>query len=224
MDVAGIPARKVRLIPNGIPDPPAPSGQGAGLRGELGLGPDVPLVGAVATYRPEKRLDLLIGAAAILAREQPALRMVIVGGPYNQDTSQGDRLKALAREQGVADRVTFLGFRSDVPDLLRDLDVAVLCSDREASPLAVIEYMAAGLPVVATRVGGIPEIVADGETGLLVEPDSADALAAAIGRVAGSPEEARRMGEAGRRRQQAEFSIGAVVRRVEDLYAELAGS
>jgi glycosyltransferase involved in cell wall biosynthesis len=220
VQVAGIDPAKVHVIPNGIPDPPPPTGA-TDLRAELGLGPEARLVGAVATYRPEKRLDLLIRAAAELAPDHPGLRVVIAGGPFNEDTAEGDRLAARARELGVTEQVTFLGFRGDVPDVLRALDVAVLCSDREASPLAVLEYMAAGLPLVATRVGGIPEIVEDQVTGVLVEPGDHRALAGAIAHLIDSPQDARRMGAAARERRQTEFSIDAVVRRVEALYLEL---
>jgi glycosyltransferase involved in cell wall biosynthesis len=156
--------------------------------------------------------------------EHPDLRVVIAGGPFNEDTAEGDRLAALARELGVTEQVIFLGFRDDVPDVLRSLDVAVLCSDREASPLAVLEYMAAGLPLVATRVGGIPEIVEDQVTGVLVQPGDHRGLATAIAHLIDSPEDARRMGAAARERRQAEFSIDAVVRRVETLYLELVSA
>jgi len=220
----GTPPAKVRVIPNGIPDPPQPSAGETDLRAELGLAADTRLVGAVATYRPEKRLDLLLRAAATLAPSHPDVRVVVAGGPFNAETTQRDRLFALTRELGLDDRVHFLGFRSDVPEVLRALDVAVLCSEREASPLAVLEYMAAGLPLVATRVGGIPELVEDGVTGVLVERGDAQALAAGIAGLLDSPEAARRMGEAARARQQSEFSIDAVVRRVEALYLELAGA
>jgi glycosyltransferase involved in cell wall biosynthesis len=108
-----------------------------------------------------------------------------------------------------------------VPALLDALDVAVLSSDYEGSPLSVMEYMAAGLPVVSTRVGGVPELVEDGREGLLVPPRDPAALADAIGRLLRDPAEAERLGANGRERQRREFSLDAMVRRIEELYEEL---
>ena len=116
--------------------------------------------------------------------------------------------------------MVFLGIRRDVPALLAALDIAVLSSDYEGSPLSVMEYMAAKKPVVSTRVGGVPELVEDGVHGLLVEPRDPTALAEAVTRLLRDPDEASRMGANGRERQQREFSLDAMVGRIEDLYEE----
>jgi glycosyltransferase involved in cell wall biosynthesis len=115
----------------------------------------------------------------------------------------------------------FLGTRHDAFDLIHVFDVAVLSSDYEGSPLVVMEYMDAGKAVVATRVGGIPDLVVDGETGVLVEPQNPDSLAEAIGGLLRDPARTRAMGEAGRERRLREFSIEATTRKVEELYEEL---
>ena len=118
--------------------------------------------------------------------------------------------------------VHFTGQRADVARLLGALDIFVLPSLREALPIAVMEAMAMGLPVVATRVGGIPEVVEDGMTGCLVPPGDEAALAAALGRLVADPALAARLGAAGRARVQAQFTVEQMVRRVEHLYDELA--
>jgi glycosyltransferase involved in cell wall biosynthesis len=171
----------------------------------------------VAVLRAQKGLDVLVRAVAEAARELPALRVAIAGeGP------ERERLEALAAELGVADRVQLLGHRSDVPDLLASFDVAVSSSWFEGSPLAAMEYMDAGLPVVATRVGGMPDLIEDGVHGRLVEPGDPVALAAAIVEVVGDRERAAAMGARARERRRAEFDLNGTVRRLEDLYERLA--
>lgn len=223
-EIEGIPLEKIRLIPNGIPMPPA-QGPGADLRAELGIDPRQPVIGAVATLRPQKALDVLIRASARLAPRFPGLTVLIAGGEAGSVDRSGeparDRLAALAAELGVGEQVRLLGLRDDIPDLLAALDVAVLSSDFEGSPLSVLEYMEAGKPVVATRVGGVPDIVDDGVTGLLVDRQDPDRLAGAIAELLDDRARATAMGRAGRERRRSEFSLAATVRRVEDLYREL---
>jgi glycosyltransferase involved in cell wall biosynthesis len=213
IEYVGMPAAKVRMIQNGIV--PMPSAA------PLDLGPGGPTIGTVASLRPVKNLDLLIRATAMLRAEFPDLRVLIAGGVTHAASEEGDRLEALVAELGAELNVEFLGVRSDVDRILASLDVAVLTSKREGSPLSVMEYMAAGLPVVATRVGGVPDIVADGKTGILVPGDDVGAFAEALARLLRSPELRREMGEAGRRRQQDEFTIDKTIARVEALYDEL---
>ena len=142
-----------------------------------------------------------------------AITCAIVGiGP------QEPRLRELIGELGVGDRVRLLGRRSDVPDFIRTLDAAVMCSTREGAPLALLEYMAGGAPIVASAVGGIPEILKDGVSGLLVEPSDPPALAGALQRILDDRELARALGEAARARQRSEYDLNVVVARLEDLY------
>jgi glycosyltransferase involved in cell wall biosynthesis len=212
----GMPADRVVLIPNGV------AGRGAGdsaaVVRELSLAPGAPVLLQTATLRPQKAVEVMIAATAILRRSHPDVRLVVAG---NGDVA---RLQAVAAAEGVADAVSLLGPRGDVANLLAAASVGVLSSDFEGMPLAVLEYMAAGLPVVATDVGGLPEIVRDGETGFLVAPRDPRALAERIGRLLADPARAREMGERGRRRQRELFSREAMVGAVSDLYERLLGA
>jgi glycosyltransferase involved in cell wall biosynthesis len=219
--VEGLDPAKVVTIPNGIPDPVTAPGAGAAVRAELGLEPGAPVIGTVAAIRPQKRLDVLIDALARLARTHPKARLLIAGGDLPQDPTLRERLVAQASRLGVADSVTFLGLRDDVPAVIDAFDLAVSSSDFEGSPLSVMEYMEGGLAVVATAVGGVPDLIADGVNGLLVEPRDPDALAGAIATLLDDPDRRRAMGERGRERRRAEFGIDAMVSRVEELYEEL---
>ncbi|GIK78199.1 MAG: glycosyltransferase family 1 protein [Acidobacteria bacterium] len=215
IEVERIDPAKVIFVPNGIPEPP-PRGD-VDVRRELGIGREAPIVGTVCALRPQKALDVLIDAAAILARRIDGLRVLIVG--------EGPERPALERriaELGLAATVVMLGHRDDVRDLIGEFDVAACSSDFEGTPLSVLEYMQAALPIVATRVGGIPDIVADGSEGMLVEPRDPAALAAAVARLLGDRDLAARLGSGARERQLAEFDIGVTVRAVERIYEGLA--
>jgi glycosyltransferase involved in cell wall biosynthesis len=214
IEVEGVDPAKIRLIPNGIPSPA--NGAGADVRTELGIEPGAPVLGVVCELRAQKALEVLFEAAALLLVEFPTLKVLVAG-----DGPERARLEEGARRLGVADTVLFLGIRRDVPAVLAAVDVAVLSSDYEGSPLSVMEYMAAAKPVVSTRVGGVPELVAEDVHGLLVEPRDPEALAEAVARLLRDPALARRLGAEGRRRQQREFSLEAMVGRIEDLYEEL---
>ncbi len=220
VEVDGLPADKVRVIHNGIetPRPPDPNDD---VRKEFGLGKKQPVIGIVATLRPEKALDVLIHAAERLRDEFPDLRVLIAGGETRQSPEEPQKLERLILELDVAETVTMVGARSDIPEFLAALDVAVLCSSHEASPLSVMEYMEAAKPVVATAVGGVPDLVDDGIAGLLVKPGDSNALAMAIAELLNDPKRAAAMGEAGRERRRREFSLEATTRRFESLYEEL---
>lgn len=220
IEVEGIAASKVRFIPNGISTPPGPD-PGHDFRAELGIGPDQPLVGTVATLRTQKALDVLVRASARLKETIPNVRVVIVGGTDSRGNQVEERLKALIADLALTETVTMVGRRFDIPNVLDALDVAALSSDYEGSPLSVMEYMAACKPVVATRVGGVPDLIEDGVTGLLVEPQDPEGLSAALATVLRDPERAMAMGQAGHERRQREFSIESTTRHVEDLYSEL---
>jgi glycosyltransferase involved in cell wall biosynthesis len=215
VEIEHLPRDKVRVIPNGIVTPRV--ADPLALRRELAIDPAVPVVGFVGRLRPEKRVDLILAAAATLLSERK-LHVVLVGaGPEEA------ALRDQVREAAIADAVTFLGFRSDATTLAAGFDVAVLASDREGAPLTLLEYMALGRPIVATSVGGIPEIVEDGRHAMLVPPGDAAALAGAIGRLLGDPTERLRLGAEAAARQAAQFSFDEMTRRVESLYLELLG-
>jgi glycosyltransferase involved in cell wall biosynthesis len=214
IEVEGVDPAKIRLIPNGIPSPA--NGAVADVRAELGIEPGAPVLGVVCELRAQKALEVLFEAAALLLAEFPTLKVLVAG-----DGPERARLEEDARRLGVADTVLFLGIRRDVPAVLAAVDVAVLSSDYEGSPLSVMEYMAAAKPVVSTRVGGVPELVQEDVHGLLVEPRDPGALAKAVARLLRDPALAKRLGTEGRKRQQREFSLEAMVGRIEDLYEEL---
>ncbi|MGO9754342.1 MAG: glycosyltransferase [Solirubrobacteraceae bacterium] len=210
-----IPSGKIRVVPNGV----APFAPAANGMRELLAPAGVALVGAVGRLVPVKAYDVLIRAVALLKRRGVAIRCVIAG--------EGPEREQLQRLVGALDceaEVWLAGLRSDVPALLAALDVAVLPSDSEGSPLAVLEYMAAGLPIVATAVGGVPELIENEVHGLLVPPRDAAALAAAIERVICDRELAVRLGQQARLRQASEFDLAVCVRRLEGLYTELCAA
>jgi glycosyltransferase involved in cell wall biosynthesis len=214
IEVEGIAAQHVLFLPNGI-EARAPT-TGRDVRRELGIAADAPVVGSVGTLRAEKRFDVLVRAAAHLGPRWPGLRVVIAGaGP------ERSRLETLVAQLGLADAVMLLGARHDVPDVLAAIDIAVNCSDFEGSPLSVLEYMEAALPIVATRVGGVPELIDDGVHGLLVARRDPAALADAVGALLGDAQRRRAMGAAGRHRRRAQFDLDLMVTRLEDLYERL---
>ena len=166
-----------------------------------------------------KGYPTFLRAAARIARELPNCLFLALGG---ETTGPGPlaRFKSLAGELGIRDRVSFLGFRSDVADVLRAADIVVLPSLDEGLPLAVLEAMACAKPVVATPVGGVPEAVVDEVTGILVPPSDSESLAAAMLRLLQDRDLARRMGNAGMRRAQEYFSVRRLVTEVEALYEQ----
>lgn len=214
IELEHIDPAKILFVPNGIPD--VEMGDGRRVRAELGISPAAPVVGTVANLRAPKALDVLVEAAALLVPRFPDLRVVIVGqGPLE------GALRALIRDRKVCESVLLLGRRTDVPDVLAAVDVAVCSSDSEGSPLAVMEYMRAGKPVVSTHVGGIPDLIEDGTHGLLVDRRDVPGLASAIGRLLEDPVRRLDMGARARDRQQRDFDLDVMVRRIELLYEDL---
>jgi glycosyltransferase involved in cell wall biosynthesis len=210
----GFDPRRVHVILNGVPA--VEGANGVRIREELSIGPDDPVVVSVTMLRPAKAIELVVEAAAALAPRFPGLRVLIAG-----DGSERARLEALIRERRVERTVSLLGMRSDVADILAAANVAVLSSDIEGTPLAVMEYMEGRLPIVATRVGGTPELIDDGVHGVLIEPRDVVALTGAIAGLLEDPARGRRLGAAAYARKSSLFGIAGVVARVESLYDEL---
>jgi glycosyltransferase involved in cell wall biosynthesis len=201
----------VAVVPNGIrPSKPRTSG----LREELGLRPGDRLLLAVGNLYPVKGHGDLIAAVARLTGRYPSLHLAIAGRGELADALTHD-----ARARSVEDRVHLLGLRNDVADLLAAADAFVLPSRSEGLPLALLEAMFAGLPIVATRVGEVPAALDDGVAGLLVEPGRPDELAIAIERILSDAELARRLGQRARLRAAAEFDVGTMAARYASLYA-----
>lgn len=222
IEIEGLDPNKLVMIPNGIATPTA--GRPGAVRAELGIEPDQLVIGTVATLRPYKGVDVLIRAAALVVDRFPDLRVLVAGGDEGTDTTVRAGLVELIDELGLADNVILLGFRSDIPDVIEAMDIGVCSSDFEGSPLSVMEYMEAAKPVVATSVGGIPDLISEGEHGLLVPRRDPEALAAALAQLLGDPERRRQMGLRGQERRRREFSVEATVEHVEDLYERLAGA
>ncbi|WP_376790593.1 glycosyltransferase [Thermoflexus sp.] len=208
----------VPLIPNGIPVAEYSLGEDVrkAWRAREGYAEEDVLLVSVARMSPPKNHPLLIRAFATVACRDRRLRLLLVGdGPLRPELE--DQVRVL----GLENKVRFLGVRSDVPEILATADVFVLSSEWEGNPLSVMEAMAAGKPVIATAVGGVPELVEDGVSGLLVPPADAGALAEAIWKVVDDPELRVRMGCAAFRRAKERFDVGVMVRGYEALYEQL---
>jgi glycosyltransferase involved in cell wall biosynthesis len=214
-----LPAERVRVIYNGI-DLAAYGLMrgGAGLRTELECPSNACVVLSVARLVQEKDHATLLSAMHRAALSHERLRLWISGdGPLRPV------LEAQVEGLGLRERVRFLGFRSDVPHLLAAADVVAISSQREGLPNVALEAMAARRPVIATAVAGTPELVRDGETGLLVPPRSPDALAGALSSLAGDPIRRRQMGERGRRRVEEWFEASRALNRWEEYLLRLIG-
>jgi glycosyltransferase involved in cell wall biosynthesis len=216
-EATSVRAKKLEIVRNGIPLHPFAPGAGDDVRAELGLPAWDPLVMTVSVLRERKGVDVLLRAAAALLGRIPSCRIVIVG-----DGPSRTRLEKLAAGLGLKDAVVWTGFRRDVGRLLSAADLFVLPTLGDAFPTAVIEAMAAGKAVIASDVGGVPEIV-DSATGILVPPGDEDALADAIGYALENPEWRRDAGLAGKRKAAAELSAEAWVERLLPLYRSAIG-
>jgi glycosyltransferase involved in cell wall biosynthesis len=166
---------------------------------------------------PQKRPDIAVRALAALRRAHADASLWIAG-----DGSSRVELDALVADLDLSGSVRFLGARTDVPALLAEAACFVLTSDYEGCPLSVLEAMAAGVPVVATAVGGVPELVVDGETGVLVRPRAPDEVAEAVGKLFANPASARTMGAAGRARARERFTLERMVDSLDELYREVS--
>jgi len=184
-------------------------------RRELGLADGTLLIGTVAVFRAQKRLDLWLEAAELVAREVPPVRFVVVG-----DGPLAAMARSKATELGIMDRVMFPGLQESVAPYLAAMDVYLISSEFEGLPLALLEAMAAGLPVVSTAVGGIPEVIEDDTSGLLAPFGSARALAERVVRLAADPGLRERLGQAGRRRVESEFGVARMAAEVETIYRD----
>jgi glycosyltransferase involved in cell wall biosynthesis len=204
----GVPAEKLELVYNGVePLDAADASREQTTRASLGVSDDTALVACVANLFAYKRHDTLIEAAPALVASRPAMKFLMIG----RDAGELASLQRLAEEKGVAEAFVWLGERNDVSSLLAVSEVGVLCSASEAMSNSVLEYMEARLPVVASDVGGNPEMVVDGETGFLFPIGDSVRLAERIGALLDDPPRAKRMGEAGRTRVREVFSLARMV-------------
>ena len=218
----GVPAGRVVVVPNFVEDAAFTTlsdGACREMREEWGVPLGSPVVGCVARLRPEKGQATLLRAAAQVRDRHPDLVVVLVG-----DGSEEPALRALAAELGLADRVCFAGHRPNRPNPHQLFHVSVLASDHEGFPNTLVEAMAAARPTVASNVGGVPDAVLDGETGLLVPAGDPVALAGALSRVLGDPTWGAELGARGRAVARERFTPERVTSRLTQVYAELAGS
>lgn len=216
---AGGQAEKVRIVYNGFDPAKAVAhdpGRAARLRTELGLGPE-PLVGLFGRLSEWKGQHVFLDAIAAM----DGVQAVIVGGALFGQDAYETRIREQASRLGLDGRIRFLGFRSDVPELMASMD-AVAHTSVVAEPFGrvVVEAMMCGRPVVATRGGGVTEIIRDGETGLLVPPGDASALAAALGCILSQPALAERLAQQGREDVSRRFSLEETCRSVSALLSE----
>ena len=214
--VAG--AEKITVIPLGFDlDPFLNSHTQCGeFRREMGLRDEIKLVGIVGRIFPIKNHGLFLEAAARISAREPAARFVIVG-----DGILRPALEQQARDLGIADRVLFTGWRHDLPRIYADLDVLVVSSDNEGTPVSAIEAMASSRPVVATRVGGLPDLIIDHQTGRLVPAKDVEALAGAVLDLLCSPETLRELGKNAMEDIRRRFTMKRLIRDIDQLYSQL---
>lgn len=226
IEALGAPMERIGIVYNGLdpeeyaPGPPLP------IRTDLGLADDTVLFGIVSRLAPDKGQDTYLEAAAMVAHENPNVHFTLVGDDkiFSDNADYVPRLKSMSESLGIKDRVTFLGYRHDMPDVYRTLDVVVDAAWREAFGMVVIEPMACGKVVIGTDAGGIPEIIDDGVNGLLFAPRNAKALAAAMHRIADDAALRETLGRNARSTVLATFTIEAQTRDMERVYAQTAGA
>jgi len=190
--------------------------RGGEFRREMGLADGVKLIGIVGRIFPIKNHALFIEAAARIATVEPASRFIVVGdGPLRP------ALEEQARRLGIGERVLFTGWRSDLPRIYADLDVLVVSSNNEGTPLSAIEAMAASCPVVATRVGGIPDVITDKVTGHLVLPGEVEGIAGAVLDLLADPQSAARIGRNAMSAARRRFEVTRLIKDMDGLYREL---
>jgi glycosyltransferase involved in cell wall biosynthesis len=217
----GLGRYNIQVIPNGIPIPrrrdqkdPSP------IRSEFNLDPTSPLIAVVGRLVRTKGVEFFLDAAASIAARFPSVRFLIVGDSCVEPQYRVE-LEQRARDLNLAGKVIFAGQRSDVPEIMREIDISVLPSLSESFSNTLLESMANGLPAIATNVGGNPEIVSDGVNGLLVPPKDPAALSRAMVQLLEDPALAQRLGNEAREKVVREYSVECLLRRTENLYISL---
>lgn len=217
IEAHGFPPAQLASIPTGIDFSRfAPTKARAAMRAELGVAPSCFVVLMVAVIRGVKRHEVAIRAFAELLQQQPDALLLLAGeGPMQVD------MERLSAELGIAAQVRFLGQRSDIPDLLQAADAVLLTSRSEGVPQAITQALGLGKPVVATAVGGVPELVLDGETGLLVPSERPDLTAQALLRLVREPDLAARLSQGAEAHARQHYSLEAMLEATERVYAEI---
>lgn len=212
------PPAKFSVVPLGfaLDEFNAASSKSGAFRQELGINRDAKLVGIVGRLTAIKNHFLFLDAAARVSDSLPEIQFVIVG-----DGDLRPAVEQYARGLGISERVIFTGWRRDMPGIYADLDLLVISSDNEGTPLSAMEAMASGCPVLATSVGGMPDLIQDGQTGRLVPPRDADAMAEAMLALLGDKPEARRLALAGQSTVVAHYGQQRFISEMQSLYREL---
>jgi len=216
-DMAGLESgsrRRIDVLPNCIDLDEFESKLSPGeIRRKLGLSPRSIVIGTLGNLRPEKDLETFLLAARGIVDAIPTAEFLVIG-----DGPAANKLKWLADDLHLSESVRFLGDRSDVPDLVAALDILVMSSYTESFPNAILEAMAMGKPVVATNVGGIPELVEEGQTGFLVPPRDPKAIAYRVLSLCRDSARRLQMGRAARERVESNFTVQDVTAKLEGIY------
>lgn len=217
VDREGVPPNKIEVIYNGIDSSNfQPRGRRSAIRKEFSLVSEEPLVGMIANFYPEKGHKCFLMASKIILEKHPPAKFLIVGEGLLRREVENE-----ASHLGLDGRVIFTGLREDVPELLEALDVVVIPSLAEGLPNVLLEAMAASRPIVASEVGGVKEVIQDGETGILVPPSDYQALAKGIIKLLENPEKARTMVNRAHKLVEERFSLPRMVKEYERLYEGL---
>jgi len=210
------PKNRVELIPNGISNAPYTIEYDRNaLRNDLGVNRDSKLVGIVARLDPIKNHSLLLRSMKTVVEKEPKARLLIVGdGPLKE------KLQRETKEMNLEDSVLFTGERQDVPKILKSLDIFVLCSISEGMSLTLIEAMAAGLPIIATDVGGNPKLIRSEENGMLVPSDDSNALSKAILNLLSNNDKANSLGQNARTRYESKYCLDKMVEKYRTLFED----
>ena len=209
-EVCRVPSNKLKVIPNAVDLAPFDSiRKNKGIRKELGLSPSDFVFVCVARFHPQKAHDVLIEAVYKLSRESNCnFKLLLIGKGELRS-----KIEKQVREFNLADRIFFLGWRDDLPEILVECDAFVLSSDYEGLPLTILEAMAAQLPIISTDVGGNAQVVINGENGFLVPPRDPSALAKMMKKIQKNRKLAKRMGAKGRAMVENEYTIQKVTQR-----------
>jgi glycosyltransferase involved in cell wall biosynthesis len=208
-------------IPNGI-EPPRAERSSEELAAELGIPPQARIVAQISRIKPYKGQHLLLEAASMVLAQEPNAFFLLSGYPNDQaGLDYRDRLKQMVAAQGIGDRVRIVSYPGSVGDLWSLVDVHAHPTLLDSSPIALLEGMSLGKPAVTTRIGGIHELVVDGETGIVLPPGNASALATAILRLLQNPDEAARLGQNAKRRYEAGYTPQIMASRTEDLFEKV---
>jgi len=191
------------------------------IRTELNLGSDDLIIGVIGHISPVKGIEYFLEAASIVLKRNINAKFLVIGAILPTQEKYFTKLKEITEKLHLKDDIIFTGMRKDIPELLATIDILVVSSLSESSPLVVLEAMASGKPIVATKVGGIPEQILDGESGILVPAKDSKAIAASILNLISDPSKMKNMGKAARKRAEELFSIEICVENVENIFSEI---